>query len=79
MNSCGFYCNEGCCYLQIVLFTLVSGPNIITFMVRWGIFSHLTMKVCREVEVEQNYTHKYAGNDLSRFFYLGSGDLGLRF
>ena len=42
--------------------------NIITFMEWWEIFSHLTMKVCRDqnVEVEQNYIHKYAGNAVSR-------------
>ena len=26
MNLCSFYCNKGCCYLQIVLFTLVLVP-----------------------------------------------------
>ena len=42
-------------------------------MVRWEFFSHLPMKVfrdpeCRNVEMEKNHTHKYAGNSFSRCF-----------
>ena len=55
--------------------------NIISFMVRWEIFSHLTMKVCRDLE-------RGSGPELHpqmrrercfTLFYVGSGDLGLRF
>ena len=50
-------------------------------MVRWEIFSHLTMKVCRDPE-------RGSGPELHpeirrercfTLFYVGSGDLGLRF
>ena len=55
--------------------------NIITFMARWEIFSHLVMKVCRDLE-------RGSGPELHpqirrarvfTLFYVGSGDLGLRF
>ena len=55
--------------------------NIITFMVRWEIFSHLTMKFCRDLE-------RGSGPELHpqirrercfTLFYVGSPDLGLRF
>ena len=55
--------------------------NTITFMVRWEIFSHLTMKVCRDLE-------RGGGPELHpqirrercfTLFYVGYGDLGLRF
>ena len=33
-----------------MLFVWQNTQNIITFMVRWEIFSHLIMKVCRDLE-----------------------------
>ena len=55
--------------------------NIITFMVRWENFFHLTMKVCRDLE-RGSGTEIHPQLRRERFatlFYLGSGDLGLRF
>ena len=50
-------------------------------MVRWEIFSHLTMKfaVTQSIEVDQNYTHKYAGNAVSRCFTSVPEILGFDF
>ena len=55
--------------------------NTITFMVRWEIFSHLTMKVCRDLECGSGpELHPQIRRERSfTLFYVGSGDLGLRF
>ena len=58
-----------------------NAQNIIAFMVSWENFSHLTMKVHRDLE-------RGSGPELHpqirrercfTLFYVGSGDLGLRF
>ena len=55
--------------------------NIITFMVRWEIFSHLTMKVCRDLEHGSGpELHPQIRRERCfTSFFVGSGDLGLRF
>ena len=55
--------------------------NITTFMVRWEIFSHLTMKVCRDRERGSGpELHPQIRRErIFTLFYVGSGDLGLRF
>ena len=53
----------------------------ITFMVRWEIFSHLTMKVCRDLERGSGpELHPQIRRERGfTLFYVGYGDLGLRF
>ena len=67
--------------ISVVVVLCQNTQNIITFMVRWEIFSHLTMKVCRDPE-------RGSGPELHpqirrercfTLFYVGYGDLGLRF
>ena len=55
--------------------------TIITFMVRWEIFSHLIMKVCRDLELGSGpELHPQIRRERCfTLFYVGSGDLGLRF
>ena len=55
--------------------------NTITFMVRWEIFSHLTMKVCRDLERGSGpEIHPQIRRERCfTLFYVGSRDLGLRF
>ena len=55
--------------------------NIITFMVRWEIFSHLTMKICRDLELGSGpELHLQIRRERCfTLFYVGSRDLGLRF
>ena len=55
--------------------------NIITFMVRWEIFSHLTMKFCRDLErgSEPELHPQIRRERCFTLFYVGSRDLGLRF
>ena len=55
--------------------------NIITFMVRWEIFSHLTKKVCRDPERRSGLElHPQIRRERCfTLFYVGSRDLGLRF
>ena len=65
--------------LEVVL--CQNTQNIITFMVRWEILSHLTMKVCCDPERRSGlkYTHKYAGNAVSRCFTSVPEILGFDF
>ena len=55
--------------------------NIIAFMVRWEIFSHLTMKVRRDLKrgTGAELHPQIRRERCFTLFYVGSGDLGLRF
>ena len=54
--------------------------NIITFIVRWEIFSHLTMKVCSDPERRSGpELHPQIRRERCfTLFYVGSGNHGLR-
>ena len=52
--------------------------NFITFMARWEFFSHLTMKVCRDLErgSKPELHQQIRRERCFTLFYVGSGDLG---
>ena len=54
--------------------------NIITYMVRWEIFSHLNMKVCRNLErrIGPELLPQIRRERYFTLFYNGSGDFGHR-
>ena len=55
--------------------------NIIAFIVRWEIFSHLTMKVFSDLErgIGPELHPQIRRERCFTLFYVGSRDLGLRF
>ena len=65
---------------SVVVVLCQNTQNIITFMVRWEIFSHLTMKVCRDLEFrsEPELHPQIRRERCFMLFCVGYGDFGLR-